>query len=153
LQDGPTSAPASAEIIGETSVLDGGIVDNKCQVTLLDGRRFCCVEIIPAHIPPHGDRPRDRKSVELQDAVIAHVVRMKKAEDRHYRYLHRDLLPGVRILDYNTLQDLELDYSLSEIMHDIQLNNVNLNEISRQTVANILRDVGIRLPTPRRRHQ
>jgi hypothetical protein len=151
LQDGSTPASDSSDFIGETALLEGAIVDDECQVTLSDGRRLRGVEMIPARMPPHGDGKRDMESIRLRDAVIGHIVRMKKAEDRHYRYLHKDLLPGVRALDYSTLQDLEPD-SLSEIMHDIQLNNAVLNEVSRQTVANILRTSGMRLPKPRRRH-
>jgi hypothetical protein len=145
----PASGPV--EFVGETSLLEDAIVNDECQVMLSDGRHLRSVEIIPVRMPPDGDGMRDKECIRLRDAVIGHVVQMKKAENRCYRYFHKDLLPGIRALDYSTLQGLELD-SLSEIMNHIQLNNADLNEISRQTVANILRVSGMRLPTPRRGH-
>jgi hypothetical protein len=80
--------------------------------------------------------------MRLQWAVIEHTVRMCKAEDRWYRYFDRNLAPGVRVIDFNALRDLELP-PLSGILHDMQLNNEVLNDTSRQTVANALRDWGV----------
>lgn len=125
------------------------------------GKRMHGVEVIPYRMPAHGDRQRDVKSMKIQSAVIQHVVRMCN-DDRCYRYLQtdadkdtqneldkdQDLLPILRVIDFNMLHVLELP-SLSDLMHDIQLNNEKLNHISRQTVANILRDWGIRLPQSR----
>ena len=92
-----SSALESAEFAGKTSLLGGAIVDHECQVTLSDGRRFRSVEIIPARMPPHGDGKRDIESVRLRDAVIRHLVRIKKAEDHHYRYLCKDCFLSLSI--------------------------------------------------------
>ena len=134
-------------------LLDGAIVElseDQTHIVLADGRRLHGVEIIPYRMPPHGDRPREVQSMRLQQAIVEHIVRMCKAEDRCYRYIDKNLLPGVRVIDFNMLHVLELP-PLSDIMHDIQLNNEALNVISRQTVANTLRDWGLRLPPSRDR--
>lgn len=136
----------------ETPLLEGAVVEiigDQVQVVLSDGRRLRGVEIIPSHMPPHLDRPREVQSIRLQRAVVGHIVRMNRAEDRCYRCIHKDSLPRVRALDFSTLHVLRLP-SLSAIVHDIDLNNAQLNSISRQTVANILRDCGLRLPESRR---
>lgn len=136
----------------ETNLLDDFIVEvteDQVQVLLPDGRRLRGVEIIPYHLPPHGDGPRDVQSVRLRYQVIQHIVWMLNAEERCYRFVDKDLLPGVRVLDFGTLHDLQLP-TLSAILHNIQLNNPRLNSISRQTLANFLRDWGLRPPEARR---
>ncbi len=121
-----------------------------CHVILSDGRRLGSVEIIPFRMPPHRDRARDVQSLRRQHAVIAHIIRMNDAEQRCYRDFDKVLLPGIRVLDYSALRDFKLP-PLSKIMNYIHLNDVGLNGLSRQTVANTLRDWGLRLPaTPRR---
>ena len=137
----------------ETPLLQGSTVEmvkDQVQVILSDGRRLRAVEIIPCHMPPRGDQPRCVQSFKRQLAVIAHIVRMNNAEDRCYQTVDDDLLPGVRRLEFNTLQDLNVP-PLSAIIHHIDLNDPDLNGISRQEVANILRDWGLRLPEPRSR--
>jgi hypothetical protein len=84
----------------------------------------------------------------LQEAVVGHIIRMCKAEDSCFRYIDQNLLPGVRVIDFNMLRVLKLP-PLADIMRDIQLNNENLNSVSRQTVPNILRDWGLRRPPSR----
>lgn len=137
----------------ETPILDGSAVErteDQVQVALPDGQRLCGVEIIPYAMPPHGDRPREVSSFKMHMALIEHIVRMHNAEDCCYRLIDNDLLPGVRALDFSTLQTLNLR-PLSEIMHHLQLNNAELNAVSRQTVANVLRDWGLRISEPRPR--
>ena len=129
----------------ETPLLEEAIVkiiDDQVQVILSDGRRLRRVEIVPYKMPPHLDRPRDVQSRRLQNAVIAHIVGgVNNAEDRCYRYIDKKLLPGFRVLDLSTLHVLRLP-SLSAIMHDIELNNEELNGISRQTAAECTSETG-----------
>jgi hypothetical protein len=77
LRDGPsTSEPV--EFVGDTCLLEGAIVSEACQVVLSDGRRLRSVEIIPVRMRPDGHGMRGKESAKLRDAVIGHVVRMKK---------------------------------------------------------------------------
>jgi hypothetical protein len=77
LRDGPsTSEPV--EFVGDTCLLEGAIVSEACQVVLSDGRRLRSVEIIPVRMRPDGHGMRGKESEKLRDAVIGHVVRMKK---------------------------------------------------------------------------
>jgi len=134
----------------ETCLLDGAsaeIIGERLEVVLSDGRRLRGVQVIPCSLPPCGDGQRQTDALRLHEEVIGLVVEMCGAQDRCYRFVDNDLLPGFRLLDFNALQDLPLP-PLSEIMNYIQLNNARLHSISRQTVANILRDWGLRIPRP-----
>ena len=146
-----TRTPASLEFEEfETCLLDGAsaeIIDEQLEVVLSDGRRLQGVQVIPCYLPPCGDGQRQKDALRLQQEVIGLVVRMCNAQDRCYRYLDKDLFPGFRVLDFGTLRDLQLP-PLSEIVNYIHLNHPRLNPISRQTVANILRDWGLRIPRP-----
>ena len=123
----------------ETNLLDNSIVEvteDQVQVVLPDGRRLRGAEIIPYHLPPHGDGPRDVQSVRLRFLVIQHIVWMLNAEERCYRFVDNDLLPGERALEFGTLHDLQLP-TLSEIVNYIHLNHPRLNPISRQTAGEL----------------
>jgi hypothetical protein len=141
-----TRTPASLEFEEfETCLLDGAsaeIIDEQLEVVLSDGRRLQGVQVIPCYLPPCGDGQRQKDALRLQEEVIGLVVRMCNAQDRCYRFVDKDLLPGFRAVDFATLRDLQLP-PLSEIVNYIHLNHPRLNPISRQTVANILRDWGL----------
>jgi hypothetical protein len=148
-----TRAPANLEFQEfETCLLDGAIaeiIDERLEVILSDGRRLRGVEVIPCYLPPCGDGKRQMDAVRLHEEVIGLVVKMCNAQDRCYRFVDEDVLPSVRVLAFGTLQDLSLG-TLSDIANYIHLNHERLNPVSPQTVANILRDWGLRIPSPQR---
>ena len=121
-----TRTPASLEFEEfETCLLDGAsaeIIDEQLEVVLSDGRRLQGVQVIPCYLPPCGDGQRQKDALRLQEEVIGLVVRMCNAQDRCYRYVDKDLFPGVRVLDFGTLRDLQLP-PLSEIVNYIDLNH------------------------------
>ena len=83
----------------ETCLLDGAsaeIIDEQCEVVLSDGRRLRGVQVIPCYLPPCGDGQRQMDALRLHEEVIGLVVAMCNAQDRCYRYVDKDLLPGFR---------------------------------------------------------
>ena len=101
-----TRTPASLEFEEfETCLLDGAsaeIIDEQLEVVLSDGRRLRGVQVIPCYLPPCGDGQRQMDRPQASGRGDRTVVRMCNAQDRCYRYLDKDLLPGVRVLDFHS---------------------------------------------------
>ena len=150
-----TSAMFTARCQGEEAArqfsifeLDGAKADNDNIVRLSDGTILRAVEVIPAKLP--------LKPSDLDWRIVHHVISIMAAEDRCYRSLRdhakpkcsdvlEEIIPDDRFIDCSAIGGLELP-SLKYLAQQIGRRDPSLKNLSRQAIADALRDFGIRIP-------
>ncbi|MEH2567774.1 hypothetical protein [Bradyrhizobium sp. AZCC 2289] len=150
-----TSSEFTARCQGEEAArqfsifeLDGAKADNDNIVRLSDGTVLRAVEVIPAKLPlkPSG----------LDWRIVHHTISIVKAENRCYRSLREhakptcsdvpeEMLPEEKVIDCSALEGLELP-SLKYLAQQIGQRDPSLKRLSRQKIADALRNFGMRIP-------
>jgi hypothetical protein len=131
--------------------LNGAKADNDSIVRLSDGTVLRAVEVVAAKLP--------RKPSELAWRIVHHVISIVKTEDQCYRSLRQhakpscsdvpeEMIPEDRFIDCSALSGLKLP-SLKYLSQQIGRRDPSLKRLSRQKVADALRDFGIRSPASR----
>ncbi len=154
----PTAAEFVSKCLGEKNTrrfsileLDGAKADDDGVVRLSDGRVLRAVEIIPANLPLEPS--------ELAWRIVHHVISIVKAEDHCYRSLREhakptcsdlpeEMIPEIRFIDCGALEIGKLP-PLKYLKQQIGRRDPSLKRVSHQTVADALRDFGIRSPASR----
>jgi hypothetical protein len=154
----PTASEFRAKCQGEKNArrfsileLDGAKADDDGVVRLSDGRVLRAVEIIPANLPLEPS--------ELTWRIVHHVISIVKAEDQCYRSLREhakstcsdlpeEMIPEIRFIDCGALEIGKLP-PLKYLKQQIGRRDPSLKRVSHQTVADALRDFGIRSPASR----
>jgi hypothetical protein len=154
----PTAAEFEAKCQGEKNArrfsileLDGAKADDDGVVRLSDGRVLRAVELIPANLPLEPS--------ELAWRIVHHVISIVKAEDQCYRSLREhakptcsdlpeEMIPEIRFIDCSALEIGKLP-PLKYLKQQIGRRDPSLKRVSHQTVADALRDFGIRSPASR----
>ena len=121
----------------EISALDGAVTDAAGNVQLSDGSFVRAVEL-----------ERARLTNELtpeQENILRCVIKVLEVEDRCYRPVDVDLLPGLVALDYAKVAELGAEQLPS--LKTIERNVLKIMpEVTRQTLANVLALAGLRRP-------
>ena len=131
--------------------LDGASANNDSIVRLLDGTVLRAVEVVPAKLP--------RNPSELDWKIIHHVISIVKVENQCYRSFREhakpacadvpeEMIPEDRIIDCSALQIGNLP-SLKYLKQQIGRRDRSLKNVSHQTIADALRDFGMRIPASR----
>jgi hypothetical protein len=135
--------------------LDGAKADNDGIVRLSDGTVLRAVEVVAAKLP--------REPSELARRIVHHVISIVKAEDQCYRSLREhakptcsdlpeEMIPEIRFIDCSALEFGKLP-SLKYLKQQIGRRDPSLKRVSHQTIADALRDFGIRIPASRPRER
>lgn len=126
----------------EISALHGAIADADGNVELPDGSHVHNVELEPTKL--------NYELTAVQEKVVHHAICFLRAEDRCYRYVDNELLPGLRALDYHAVRELgnERLPSLKAIERHV---TDRISSVSRQTIATALANSGLRRPRSGRR--
>jgi hypothetical protein len=152
----PTSAQFLARPVGDNrrerfdiSRLHGAWVDSGSRVFLEDGTQLSAVEIIPSRLPLQPS--------ELDWRIVHHTIAIIGEYERCYRRLGhglepslQEMAPDLRFLDCGTLQGLVLP-PMKVLLWKIDNADPTLKKLSRQKLADTLRDFGMRIPVPRPR--
>jgi hypothetical protein len=126
--------------------LNGAKADNDSIVRLSDGTVLRAVEVIPAKLP--------LKPSDLEWRIVHNVISIVKAEDQCYRSLREHAKPRCiglaeemlkKAIDCSALEGLELP-SLKHLARQIGRNDPSLKNLSRQKIADALRNFGMRIP-------
>ena len=121
----------------EIAALDCAVTDFNGNVKLADGTRVRAVELELA--------PITRELTPEQGNVLRCVLKVLGAENRCYRPLAPDLLPGLMVLDYAKVAELGEDElpSLKAIERDVLR---EMRGITRHKLAEVLALAGLRRP-------
>lgn len=124
-------------IHGDICELDGATVGSTGAVRLLDGRLILRVELQP------GDEYEHYDFSEREHHIVHLALRLIGEEDRCYRPLNEQLLPGEKCLDYTVVQQVHLPRVkklLARIQQESDL------DISKLEIEDILRRSGMQFP-------
>jgi len=124
-------------ILGDICELDGATVGSTGTVQLLDGRLILSVELQRGDIYQHYD------FMEREHHIVRLALRLIGEEDRCYRSLNEQLLPGEKCLDYAAVRQVRLPRVkklLARIQQESDL------DISKLEIESILRRAGMQFP-------
>lgn len=124
-------------ILGDICELDGATVGSTGAVRLSDGRRIRSVAL------QLGDEYEDYDFLEREHHIVHLALRLIGEEDRCYRSLNEQLLPGEKCLDYTAVQQVRLPRVkklLARIQQESDL------DISKLEIESILRRSGMQFP-------
>jgi hypothetical protein len=131
--------------------LNGAKANNDSIVRLSDGTLLRAVEVAAAKLPLEPS--------ELAWRIVHHVISIVKAEDQCYRSLRdhakptcsdlpEGMIPEIDFIDCSALEIGNLP-SLKYLKQQIGRRDPSLKRISHQTIADALRDFGMRIPARR----
>ena len=124
-------------IYGAIHELDGGSVEPNGSVLLSDGRHIRSVELQPGIAYRHYD-------FSWREHFVVHqTLRLIGEEDRCYRFVDERLLPGLKWLDYNAIQQIRLP-NVKKLIARIQ--KILCLHMSDREIENILRLAGMQFP-------
>jgi hypothetical protein len=153
-----TAAEFSAKSQGEAEArrfrildLNGAKADNDSIVRLSDRTVLRAVEVVAAKLP--------REPSDLAWRIVHHVISIVKAWDQCYRSLREhakptcsdlpeEMIPEIRFIDCRALEIGKLP-PLKYLKQQIGRRDPSLKRVSHQTIADALRDFGIRIPASR----
>jgi hypothetical protein len=139
----PDNATFRAELVDGTPIpvdiceLDGATVESTGAVRLSDERRLRRVELRSGYPYEHYDFS------EREHHIVHLALRLIGEEDRCYRPLNEQLLPGEKCLDYTVVQQVRLPRVkklLARIQQESDL------DISKLEIEDILRRSGMQFP-------
>lgn len=126
--------------------LHGAITDLNGNVDLRDGSLVHGVELTPTRL--------SYEWTDQQQSILDCAIEFLNAEDRCYRPVYGELLPGLRCLDFAEVAKLGAEPlpSLKAVERHVRR---RFPSMSRQTIANVLAAAGLRRPRsgPRSRKQ
>ena len=152
----PMSAQFKARPLGsdrrepfDISRLDGASVGSDSSVTLLDGTQLRAVELVPMRVP--------LEPTDLDWRIVYSTIVVIDAQDRCFRSLRagvepslQEMIPDRKYLDCSTLRELVIP-PMKVLLAKIAKLDPTLKKLSRQKLANTLRDFGMRVPASRPR--
>ena len=124
-------------ILGNVCELDGATVGSTGAVQLLDGRLILRVELQRGDIYQHYD------FMEREHHIVRLALRLIGEEDRCYRSLNEQLLPGEKCLDYTAVQQVRLPRVKKLLARIQQESDI---DISKLEIESILRRSGMQFP-------
>ena len=141
--------PSSARFSGRTTLgdchtymiseLNDATSDSDGNVELVDGRFLHAIELIPA--PAHYD-------FSLTDHKIVHsALAYMELGHQCYRALDKELLPGLKVLDYAEVAKVRIKKLKPVVRHVINL----LPDVSDTQIIATLKRAGMQLPRSRPR--
>ena len=122
---------------GTIHELDSATVESNGTVHLSDGRHLRRVEVQPGVAYRHYD------FTEYEHSIVHQALKLIGEEDRCYRVVNEDLLPGLKRLDYTAIQGVHLprDKALvAKIEKSLGLSR------SKLKIQNVLKLAGMRFP-------
>ena len=124
-------------IHGAIDELNGATVEPSGSVHLSDGRHLRRVEVQPGIAYRHYDFS------EYEHSIVRQTLKLIGEEDRCYRIVNEDLLPGLRWLDYAAIQEIHLPRDkklVAKIEKALGLSH------SKVKIRNVLKLAGMRFP-------
>lgn len=124
-------------IRGAIHELDSAMVEPGGTVNLSDGRRIRTVELQPGIIFQHYD------FTWREHFVVHHALTLIGEEDRCYRLVNEQWLPGVKRLDYNAIQQVRVR-NIKKLIAKVR--KLICFQMSAEDIRNILRLSGMQFP-------
>ena len=124
-------------IHGAIHELDGARVEPNGNVHLADGRHLRRVEVQPGIAYRHYD------FTQYEHSIVHQALKLINEEDRCYRAVNEDLLPGLKWLDYAAIQEVHLEDD-KRLVADIE-KALGLSR-SKLKIRNVLKLAGMRFP-------
>jgi hypothetical protein len=121
----------------EIGLLNDAISDLDGNVQLSEGQFVHQVDLIPSRL--------NYDFTAIQDAIVRRALKFLQVEDRCYRLLDDNLLPGLRVLDYGTLPKIRIP-SLKAVQNYVE---DHLEGVSRPDIVTALKLAGMQFPRSR----
>jgi hypothetical protein len=140
--------PPSARFSGRTTKghrqtymipeLNDATSDSDGNVELVDGQFLHAIELIPA--PAHYD------ITPTEHNIVHAAIAFMELEHRCYRALEQDLLPGLKVLDYDEIAKVRIKKLKPVVRHVRKL----VPDVSDTYIVATLKRAGMQLPRSRR---
>jgi hypothetical protein len=118
----------------EIAHLNGAISDSDGNVQLSEGQFLHQIDLIPSRL--------NYDFTATQDAIVRRALKFLQVEDQCYRPLDDELLPGLRVLHYDTLRNVRIP-SLKAVQNYVE---DHLEGVSRPDVVTALKRAGMQFP-------